>query len=72
MNLTANCELRVITYAFMQLCFKVLFCRETAIMAAWVQPGMAGLPAEITEEKLQEKGNIHVRQEVIDFSAKFT
>jgi len=26
-------------------------------MAAWVQPGIAGLPAEITEEKLQEKGN---------------
>jgi len=32
-------------------------CAETAIMAAWVQPGIAGLPAEITEEKLQEKGN---------------
>lgn len=57
MNLAANCELQVITYAFMQLCFKVLFFRETAIMAAWVQPGIAGLPAEITEEKLQEKGN---------------
>ena len=28
----------------------------TAIMAAWGHPGMAALPAEITEEKLQEKG----------------
>ena len=25
-------------------------------MAAWGHPGMAALPAEITEEKLQEKG----------------
>lgn len=58
MNLIALCEIRVIAYALLQLCFKVLLCRETAIMAAWVQPGIAGLPAEITEEKLQEKGNI--------------
>lgn len=27
-----------------------------AIMAAWGHPGMAAVPAEITEEKLQEKG----------------
>lgn len=32
----------------------VVLC--TAIMAAWVHPGMAAVPAEITEEKLQEKG----------------
>lgn len=28
----------------------------TAIMAAWGHAGMAAVPAEITEEKLQEKG----------------
>lgn len=28
----------------------------TAVMAAWGHPGMAAVPAEITEEKLQEKG----------------
>lgn len=50
--------LRVITYALLQLCLKVFLFSETAIMAAWGQPGVAGLLAEITEEKLQEKGNI--------------
>ena len=29
-------------------------------MAAWGHPGMAAVPAEITEEKLQEKGKIAV------------
>lgn len=29
-----------------------------AIMAAWGHPGMPALPAEITEEKLQEKGKL--------------
>lgn len=29
-------------------------------MAAWGHPGMAAVPAEITEEKLQEKGKLVV------------
>ena len=58
MYFTTPSEMQVITYALFQLCFKVLLCRETAIMAAWGQPGIEELPAEITEEKLQEKGYI--------------
>lgn len=62
--------MRVITCAVLQLCFKVLFCSATAFMAAWGQPGIAGLPAEITEEKLQEKGNI-VAVVIFQFVAEF-
>ena len=29
-------------------------------MTAWGHPGMAAVPAEITEEKLQEKGKLVV------------
>ena len=47
-------EMWVITFVLLRLCLKVVLC--TAIMAAWVHPGMAAVPAEITEEKLQEKG----------------
>ena len=49
---------RVITYFLLQLCLKAFICSETASMAAWGQPAVAGLPAEITEEKLQEKGYV--------------
>lgn len=49
---------RVITYFLLQLRLKAFICSETASMAAWGQPAVAGLPAEITEEKLQEKGDV--------------
>ena len=49
---------RVITYFLLQLRLKAFICSETVSMAAWGQPAVAGLPAEITEEKLQEKGDV--------------